>query len=136
MQQHQADDGQIARGPETGPEAGYFIDRQRHDHPFGRLHAQLSESRAQPPIAKSRPAPVPALKARCKQAGSFRKLTPQGTLCRSCPTVDALSGGRRILVYLEANVIEKGFLGKASLVMPEASCAVAHQRTKCSRSCA
>jgi len=39
MHEHQAHDGQVARGVETGPEARHFIHRERHDVELRLLHS-------------------------------------------------------------------------------------------------
>ena len=80
LQEHQTDDGQVAGGAETGPEARHLIHRQRHDAAFGLLHAQPAHR--QPRSAEAhRPAPQEGLmKAAGDLAGSIGKLVTQGAI--------------------------------------------------------
>ena len=52
MQEHQADDGQVARGSKTGPEACHFIDRERDDVEPGSLTRNRLRSK------RGRPRPI------------------------------------------------------------------------------
>src|SRR5215469_1555608 len=115
MQEHQADDGQVPRRSETGPETGHLINRQGHNHAFGRLDPQLSQGWAWPPIAQPRLSPVPVLEARREQRWDIRKLTPHRTFDGSYATVDRSSSWRRILVDLKTNIVEERGFGQSLL---------------------
>ena len=114
LQEHQADDGQVARGAEAGPEARHLIDRQRHDGAFGLLHAQPAQRRAWSAQAH-RPAPQKGLmKAGSDLAGSVGKLVAQGAIGDGDAVIDGGTGRPRLLAGLEPHIVQERRFGKVT----------------------
>ena len=93
MHEHQAHDGQVARGTEAGPEARHFIDREGHDVELGFPHSQPADLDSWPAEAH-RPALQEGLMKPVRDlAGSIGELAADGAISSSNAVVDG--GGRR-----------------------------------------
>src|SRR5579862_3514652 len=87
MQHHEAHDGQIAGGAETGPETCDLIDRQRRHHTFGSAHAQLAQGRTPTSEAQGRTSPIPMLKSWPRLSHSSGGFEPQYTFGDADPAI-------------------------------------------------
>ena len=114
MQEHQAHDGQVARGAEAGPEARHLIHRERHDVAFRYLHSQPAHRHPRPAKAH-RPSPQESLmKTVSDLAGSVGELVAEGAIGDGDAVIDGGTGRPRLLAGLEAHIIQERRFGKVT----------------------
>ena len=115
IQEHQTYDGQISRSAEAGPKVGHFVRRQRDYYAFRRLHAQSAQRRTRPSGAERRGPPIAVLKAGDERNLCVREREPQSAFGNPHAAVEAGGGGPRLLIGLEANIVEQGGFGERLL---------------------
>src|ERR1019366_1631887 len=80
LEQHQAHDGQIPRGPKTRPKSCHLVDGQRHYGSFGSLYSQPAQGQPWLADAHRCSLPVGLLKSRSDLTGSTGKGDAQGAI--------------------------------------------------------
>ena len=115
MHEHQADDGQVARGMEACPEACHFIDGERHDIEPGLPHTQPAYRHTWTAKTHRLALQESLLKPMSDLTGSIRERVSKCAIGVGNALVDAGCGRPRLQVGLKAQVIEQGRLGEVSL---------------------
>src|SRR5580700_4597415 len=102
MQEHQADDGQVARISKTGPESRHFIDRERDDVEPWFLDAQPAEFEPGASQAHRPAMQVNLMEAMRYLTGSIGELIADSSIGTGDAIVDSGGRWRRLPTRLEA----------------------------------
>src|SRR5450432_1031295 len=112
LQQHQANDGQIACSTKARPESRHLVYGQGHDGPLRLSHPQSTHCGKRPAEAHGRASPIAYLKTWSNLTGSAREDGVQRAIRNSDALVDGGAGELGLLTGLESHIIQQGGLGE------------------------
>ena len=105
VEEHQGDQAQIAIGSKTAPELRDFRSRQRNHDTARYFDSECAHYPAGPSIAEGRGSYITGF---CGLEGNLGSMVEAvQTVCHADAVVDGLSSGLRLVVHLEADVIEE-----------------------------
>ena len=115
LQEHQAHDGQVARGTKTGPESCDLVYRKWNDGPLGLPHPQATHRGDRSAKTHGRAPPVAYLKLWSNLTGSGGKDGAQGAIGDGDALIDGGSAELGLLGGLESHVVQQSGLGERIL---------------------
>lgn len=107
VEEHEGDQAQIAIGSKTAPELGDFRGRERNHDTAGDFHSQCAQYPASPSIAEGRGFCITGPRAVGSRGDLGSMVETVETVRHTDAVVDRLSSGLRLVVHLEADVIEE-----------------------------
>ncbi len=109
IQQHQADQGEIAEGTKAAPELGDLFGGEGHDHAAGLFESQSAgHGAAWPAVAERRSLRIGALEVGLAGRKFAAIVEAIDAVHDGQPSIHGCRGGRRLLIELIADIVEQG----------------------------